>query len=200
MTAVVSPRPLCEGLPDMWRTEVKEAKNNHQEKHTQPVVQRGHHLRHSPGERGTSQSVHHGDGLRSVSEAVSKNWTCIRAELQHKSLIFQKVCNWNNHLLAQFSLDFYVSSWTALLCASECVLTRVSRPTGWDTMRWSACVTPGRTLRVLDEITGTKCWLTHGSPSHTGTPWERYSLMFTELCRSSWMSHWPQPCSIEAFH
>lgn len=72
---VMSPRPVCEGLPGMCRTEVEEAKDHHQEEHTQPDVQRGHHLRHPSGERGASQPVHHGDGLRPVSSALEKRTT-----------------------------------------------------------------------------------------------------------------------------
>lgn len=35
----------------------------------------------------------------------------------------------------------------------------------------------GRMLRVLDGITGMKCWLILGSPSHTGTLLERYGFV-----------------------
>lgn len=34
MTVSVSLRPVCQGLPDLRRAEVEEAKNNNQEKHT----------------------------------------------------------------------------------------------------------------------------------------------------------------------
>lgn len=44
VTAPMPPRPLCEGLHGVRWTEVEEAKDNHQEKHAQPHVQRGHHL------------------------------------------------------------------------------------------------------------------------------------------------------------
>lgn len=71
----VSPRSVREGLPDMWWTKAEEAENNNQEKHTQPCLQRSHHLRHSPGECGTSQSVHYGDGLWSVSHTLTSYWT-----------------------------------------------------------------------------------------------------------------------------
>lgn len=43
------------------------------------------------------------------------------------------------------------------------------------------CVTPVQMLRVSDEITGTKCWLTHGSPSHTGMLLERYRHLSTYI-------------------
>lgn len=52
----------------MCRAEVEEAQDNHQEKHVESIVQRGHRLRHSPRECRTSQPFHHGDGLRPVSE------------------------------------------------------------------------------------------------------------------------------------
>lgn len=68
MTVNMSSRSLRKSLPDMCGTEVEEAQDNHQEKHAESIVQRGHRLRHSPRERRTSQPFHHGDGLRPVSE------------------------------------------------------------------------------------------------------------------------------------
>lgn len=141
----MSPRPLCEGLPGMCRTEVEEAKDHHQEEHAQPDVQRGHHLRHPPWERGASQPVHHGDGLRPVGSVLEKK--------NHRCWIPFKPFG-------------------------------TFPPPGWDTTRSLVCVAPGQMLRVWDEITGTKCWLTHANPLHTGTPWERYKSTFTNLFRT----------------
>lgn len=98
------------------------------------------------------------------------------------------------HLLSRTTRSF-------TMCIQMCVNVCVLLLTGLDTMRWLVCAAPGQMLRVLDGITGTKCWLTHASPSHTGTLWERYrhffapslkDRIFTELSRSSWMWHWPE--------
>lgn len=79
---------------------------------------------------------------------------------------------WNTHLLSRTTRSY-------TMCIQMCVNVCVLLLTGLDTMRWSVCVAPGQMLRVLDGITGTKCWLTHASPSHTGTLWERYRHLFS---------------------
>lgn len=80
----MSLRSVRQGLPDMWRTEAEEAENNNQEKHSQSGVQRGYHLRHPPGERRTSQFVHHGDGLWSVSHCCVYLWAYVLCAPCHK--------------------------------------------------------------------------------------------------------------------
>lgn len=44
MTFNISSRSLCKGLPHLRRTEVEETKDDHQEKHAEPIIQRGHCL------------------------------------------------------------------------------------------------------------------------------------------------------------
>lgn len=73
------------------------------------------------------------------------------------------------------------------MCIQICVNVCALLLTGLDTMRWLVCVVLGQMLRALDEITGTKCWLIHGSPSHTGMLWERYIyivFLYPSCCSS----------------
>lgn len=60
-------RSLCEGVFDVWGTEIKKEKNIHQAKHSESSLQRSHSIWCPSWEHWSDQSPNSSDGLRSVN-------------------------------------------------------------------------------------------------------------------------------------
>lgn len=67
-------RSIRQSLTHMWRETLEKEEDEHQEEHSEPHLQRGHHLRHPAGQHGPRQPAHLRDGLRLVRKTLTANF------------------------------------------------------------------------------------------------------------------------------